>query len=101
MPIEIPPTAIDVDDVSFSYGGGVPVLEHITFRIPRGEYVGIVGPNDGGKSTLLKILLGLLMPTGGDVVVTDGPMSYVPQRAASLTRNSLPPWRRLWLVERS
>jgi zinc transport system ATP-binding protein len=82
MPVENTPYAIDVRDLSFSYGGGVPALEHITFSVPEGEYVGILGPNGGGKSTLLKVLLGLLPPTSGDVVIADGPMSYVPQRAA-------------------
>ena len=84
MPVATTPNAIDVQDVNFSFGGdnGVPVLEHITFSIPQGEYVGILGPNGGGKSTLLKIILGLLQPTSGKVIVAGGPMSYVPQRAA-------------------
>lgn len=82
MPIAIPPTAIDIRDMSFSYTGGDPELEHITVSIPQGEYVGILGPNGGGKSTLLKVILGLLRPTGGEVIVAGGPMSYVPQHSA-------------------
>jgi len=84
MPVTPAHNAIEVTDVSFSYGGdgGVPVLEHITCNIPAGEYVGILGPNGGGKSTLLKILLGLLRPTSGNVVMAGGPMSYVPQHSA-------------------
>lgn len=54
-------------DVSFAYQPGQPVLERIGFTVPRGVRLGILGPNGGGKSTLLKIILGLLAPTAGDV----------------------------------
>jgi zinc transport system ATP-binding protein len=74
-----------VDNVSFSYEGP-PVLENVTLTVDEGEMLGLVGPNGGGKSTLLKIILGLLRPDRGKVSVlgrspADGrkEVGYVPQ----------------------
>jgi ATP-binding cassette, subfamily B, bacterial PglK len=62
--------AIEVVDVSFGYESGHgPVLHDINVTIPRGSFVGIVGPTGGGKSTLVDIILGLLEPTTGMVLV--------------------------------
>ena len=72
---------ISVNNVSFSYNGHA-VLENINFRVKRGEYLGIVGPNGGGKTTLVKIILGLLSPESGSVDIDDGKKArtgYVPQ----------------------
>ncbi len=77
-------------DIGFSYGENI-VLDGITADISEGDYVGIIGPNGGGKTTLLKILLGLLAPTEGSVSLFGQPIpgnaarprvGYVPQRAA-------------------
>lgn len=59
---------IECKDVSFAYGA-IPVLEQIDFTVHEGEFLGIVGPNAGGKSTLLKLILGLLKPQVGTVKV--------------------------------
>lgn len=59
---------IELHNVSFSYGL-VPVLQHIDFSVEQGEFLGIVGPNAGGKSTLLKLILGLIKPQTGTVSV--------------------------------
>lgn len=79
---------IEVEDVSFSYGGP-PVLEHVSLTVPRGEFLGLVGPNGGGKSTLLKVILGLLEPSAGEVwllgqrpVQGRRAVGYVPQYAS-------------------
>ena len=81
---------IEVKDVSFSYGNNV-VLDHVSFAIEKGDYVGIIGPNGAGKTTLLKILVGLLVPQSGSVTIAGVPSSvfkskfeigYVPQRIA-------------------
>lgn len=81
-------TIIEVRDVSFSYDS-VRVLKSITFTVEEGAYVAILGPNGGGKTTLLKILLGLLEPRSGTVRVFGEDVrvfqhreriSYVPQR---------------------
>jgi len=57
---------IEVNNVSFSYNGQ-SVLENISFSVNTGDYVGLIGPNGGGKTTLIKIILGLLKPTTGTV----------------------------------
>lgn len=54
--------------VSFAYATA-PVLSDINFTIPAGDYVGVIGPNGGGKTTLLKLLLGLLEPTTGTITI--------------------------------
>jgi ATP-binding cassette subfamily B protein len=59
-------SAISAEALSFQYGSKtVNVLEKISFTIPRGARVGIIGSTGGGKSTLLDILMGLLIPTSG------------------------------------
>jgi zinc transport system ATP-binding protein len=60
--------AILVTDVWFSYDGH-PVLEDVNLSIPQGDFVSVVGPNGGGKTTLLKLILGLLRPSRGEVRV--------------------------------
>jgi zinc transport system ATP-binding protein len=57
---------IDIDNVSFNYGP-VPVLEDISLKIHEDEFIGIIGPNASGKSTLLKLILGLLKPVKGSI----------------------------------
>ena len=77
---------ISIENVSFTYGGPL-ALENINLCIEKGEFIGVVGPNGGGKSTLLKIILGLLKPSHGKVTVCGrtpqkGRLSigYVPQQ---------------------
>ena len=60
--------AIEIDNASFSYDSS-PVLESVTLSIERGDFVSVVGPNGGGKTTLLKLLLGALEPNRGAVRV--------------------------------
>ena len=55
---------IEFQNVSFSYEKDRPVLEHISFRIEEGESVGLIGANGAGKSTVMKLLLGLLQGEG-------------------------------------
>lgn len=57
---------IDVDNVSFSYGA-VSVLENVSLKIYEDEFIGIIGPNASGKSSLLKLILGLLNPDKGTI----------------------------------
>lgn len=62
--------AIEFHGVSFSYGAGLPsVIQDLSFRIPKGTRVGIVGKTGSGKSTLMDLLLGLLEPTQGHLSV--------------------------------
>jgi zinc transport system ATP-binding protein len=78
---------IEVRDVSFSYQS-TPVLENVNLTIYDRETVCMVGPNGGGKTTLLRLLLGQLRPTRGEVLVFGQPpqqtrlrMGYMPQRS--------------------
>jgi ABC-type multidrug transport system fused ATPase/permease subunit len=50
--------AIQFKDVSFAYSQESPILKHVSLSIPRGQTVAIVGPSGGGKTTLLKLILG-------------------------------------------
>ncbi len=58
---------IEIRDLDFSYDAGSPTLVNVNLTINRGESAGIIGPNGGGKSTLLKLLLGLLTPQRGSI----------------------------------
>lgn len=68
---------IEISDLSFSFDG-FPVLEHVSLDVMRGEFLGLVGPNGGGKTTLLKLVLGLLVPSRGTVTV----LGTTPERAS-------------------
>lgn len=74
---------IEIDDVTFGYGRDV-VLSQVGLKIYPRDYLAVIGPNGGGKTTLIKIALGLLRPWSGHVVyhmpVENGKLGYVPQR---------------------
>lgn len=77
--------AIEVNNVYFKYEE-VNILEEINFSVDDRDFVGIIGPNGGGKTTLIKILVGLLKPQQGEVKIFGKPVSkvknligYVPQ----------------------
>lgn len=81
---------IDVEDLSFQYPKGEPVLKQLNLRIPRGCFVGVVGSSGAGKTTFVDILLGLLKPTRGKILADERDifhnirswqsiLSYVPQ----------------------
>jgi zinc transport system ATP-binding protein len=59
------PLAIELEGVSFAYVRGEPVLRAVDLEIEQGRFVAIAGPNGGGKTTLVRIALGLLEPTAG------------------------------------
>ena len=70
--------SIELRNVSFRYADGEPdVLKAISFKIEPGESVAIVGPSGGGKTTLLKLMLGLHRPTQGEVLVGGHPLSRI------------------------
>ncbi len=68
---------IDISHLFFSYDN-IDVLQKVCLKIQKGEFIGIMGPNGGGKTTLLKLIMGFLMPTKGEIKVT-GTIGYVPQ----------------------
>jgi zinc transport system ATP-binding protein len=79
---------IKLENVSFSYDG-LPVLEDVNLTVDERDFLAIVGPNAGGKTTLLKLVLGLLKPTNGNIhVFGHSPekdrdhIGYMPQHAS-------------------
>jgi zinc transport system ATP-binding protein len=84
------PLALELKGVTFGYAHGQPVLSGVDLAIPTGELVAIAGPNGGGKTTLVRLALGLLEPDGGEVLLFGEPaarfsrrssLAYLPQRA--------------------
>jgi zinc transport system ATP-binding protein len=78
-------TVVDIKDLSFSYNSQ-PVLEDVNLSIREGDFIAVIGPNGGGKTTLLKLVLGLLKPRSGEIRVLGRPatkisgrIGYVPQ----------------------
>jgi zinc transport system ATP-binding protein len=71
---------VALDDVSFAYGGGAPVLTGVDLAVEPGEFVGIAGPNGGGKTTLIRLIVGLERPSAG-TVRAPARIGYLPQRA--------------------
>jgi len=79
---------IELEQLSYSIGG-LRVLEDVSLTVPDRDFLCIVGPNAGGKTTLLKLILGLLRPSGGSVrVFGRSParsryrIGYMPQHAS-------------------
>lgn len=86
MKVDAPSSIVRFSDVNFAYEDGITVLENINFSLEAGEFACIVGPNGGGKTTLLKLILGLLKPVSGSITVLgmapghrQAQIGYVPQ----------------------
>jgi zinc transport system ATP-binding protein len=67
------PLAVELEDVSFGYRPGQRVLEGIDLKLGEGEFVAVAGPNGGGKTTLVRILLGLERPSEGKALLFGEP----------------------------
>ena len=74
------PLAVELQDVSFAYDGGPPVLRDVTLAIGTGEFVAVAGPNGGGKTTLLRIIMGLETPTRGEARLFGEPAARFSRR---------------------
>ena len=59
---------VSVNHLDFAYGQQL-VLKHVELAVGRGSTLGVIGPNGGGKTTLIKLLLGLLRPTRGSIAI--------------------------------
>lgn len=79
---------IEATNISFHYHPDETILKDVSFSVHEKEMLGIIGPNGGGKSTLLKIITGLLTPTEGEIKRYSTKMSYVPQ--TTKLNNTLP-----------
>ena len=82
----MPSPAIEVRHLYFAYNKEY-VLQDINVTIEEGEFIAIIGPNGGGKSTFLKLLLGLLKPTRGEVFVYGKPASQMREVFGYLPQN--------------
>lgn len=76
---------LELESLNAGYNGKV-VLENINLRVEANDYVGVIGPNGGGKTTLLKVILGLMKPFSGRVLFHGGSVNrteigYLPQMA--------------------
>lgn len=79
---------LEVKNLNKSYKKHVPVLSEFNLSIPAGRIVGLLGPNGCGKSTLIKLISGLLQPDSGEILVdgneigekTKAVISYLPER---------------------
>src|SRR3954466_7309846 len=86
------PSLIEITDLDFSFGSQ-PVLKDVSLRVEAGTTLGLIGPNGGGKTTLIRLLLGLLAPTRGtirvagltprDAVRRGDIIGYLPQNPAA------------------
>jgi NitT/TauT family transport system ATP-binding protein len=93
-------TTLTIRDVSHHFalhGRPLPVLDRISFRVGRGEFVAILGPSGCGKSTLLRLVAGLDFPSAGSLLVEgraiEGPD---PSRVVVFQDPTLYPWRTVW-----
>ncbi|MBA4368529.1 MAG: ABC transporter [Desulfobacterium sp.] len=79
------PPIVEIKNISFAYNGQ-PVLQDVNLDIRQGDFIAMIGPNGGGKTTLLKLILGLLKPNRGTIRVMNEAtqkashhIGYVPQ----------------------
>lgn len=83
--------SVKLDDVSFSYRPGQPVLSQVNFSAEPGEIVGLVGPSGAGKTTCIRLLLGLIQPEQGSAYLLDSRHNCAPLNADTRTLFSYVP----------
>src|SRR3954451_4713297 len=84
-------SAVQLRDVTVGYDGQ-PALESATLAVERGALLAVFGPNGGGKSTLLKVIAGLLKPWRGEVEVLGGTPASAAPRIAYVPQSELVDW---------
>ena len=88
---------IDIQDLSFAYGGQPPIFEGFSWRAGQGEAWAVIGPSGCGKTTLLYLLAGLRQPTGGLVCIAGAPVTRPrPETGLILQDHGLLPWATVW-----
>jgi len=92
VPVKKSRPIIQATNLTFARNGE-EIIHHFSFEIQAGDYVGVIGPNGGGKTTLLRLLLGLLEPTQGNIQILGGSptdrrirkkFGYVAQRGGNI-----------------
>lgn len=79
---------LEFKNLSKAYVKGINVISNLSLEIPQGRIIGLLGPNGCGKSTMIKMIAGLLQPTSGEILVngkavgeeTCADISYLPER---------------------
>jgi zinc transport system ATP-binding protein len=74
---------LEMSSLTVSYGAG-PVLQGVDFKVAENDFIGVIGPNGGGKTTLLKVILGLVNPVIGKLIfnhdlINGNNIGYLPQ----------------------
>lgn len=93
-------TTLTIRDLSHHFqlhGQPLPVLDRISFRVGRGEFVALLGPSGCGKSTLLRLVAGLDFPSVGSLLADGKPIEGPnPSRVVVFQDPTLYPWRTVW-----
>lgn len=78
-PLERPVSGNDIHlrDVDFGYDQEFPIFKGLNLEIPAGKITAIVGESGGGKTTLMKLILGFLMPVGGEIAIGGQPLNFI------------------------
>lgn len=83
--------AVSLSEIDFSYQDGVPLLSHATIHVGTGDLIALTGPSGEGKTTILRILLGLVRPTAGSAELIGGSGQHYPLSAGTRSAFSYVP----------
>jgi zinc transport system ATP-binding protein len=78
---------IEICDLAYAYDS-TPALSGVNVRINRGDFIAVIGPNGGGKTTLMRLILGLLEPQQGQILVFGAPPGNNPTRIGYVPQHS-------------
>lgn len=90
-PCEPSPLVVETRSLNKVYGSGpqaAVALDHVDLKIPRGEFVAVMGASGSGKSTLLYLIAGLIVPTAGEVLIDGVALSTLPDAPRTRLRNT-------------
>jgi len=79
--------AIEIKDLNFSYGQS-HIIRNVNLTLPQNEFLTIIGPNGGGKTTLLKLLLGILKPDSGNVKLLGENVDRISKKVGYVPQNT-------------